>query len=257
MKNNVAIITGAASGIGLEISNLLAKLGVLVYMMDSRGEEVALNARILQQHGYAATGVPCDVTNEGQFTSAIENIIEINGGVDILVNNAGKQYISPIEIFPTDQFELLLKLMVTVPFIAIKSVFPAMKSKRYGRIINVASVNGLIGFPGKAAYNSAKHGVIGLTKVAALEGANYGITVNAVCPGYVDTPMVREQLLDLANSRNIDVSDVFDEIIFPLVPQNRLLEVNEIADYVAFLVSERAKGITGQAIVIDGGYTVQ
>lgn len=257
MKNNVAIITGAASGIGLEISNLLAKLGVLVYMMDSRGEEVALNARILQQHGYAATGVPCDVTNEEQFTSAIGNIIGSNGGVDILVNNAGKQYISPIETFPTDQFELLLKLMVTVPFIAIKKCFPSMKSKQHGRIVNVASVNGLIGFPGKAAYNSAKHGVIGLTKVAALEGANFGITVNAVCPGYVDTPMVREQLIDLANSKNIDVSEVFDEIIFPLVPQKRLLEVSEIADCVACLVSDRAKGITGQAIVIDGGYTVQ
>ena len=121
----------------------------------------------------------------------------------------------------------------------------------------MASINGLIGFAGKAAYNSAKHGVIGLTKVAALETAEQGITINALCPGYIDTPLVRNQLSDLAAIRNIPIEKALEEVIFPLVPQRRLLTVEEIADYAIFLSGESARGITGQAIVIDGGYTVQ
>lgn len=121
----------------------------------------------------------------------------------------------------------------------------------------MSSINGLIGFSGKAAYNSAKHGVIGLTKVAALEGAEHGITVNAICPGYVDTPLVQNQLKDLARTRNVALEKVLEEVIYPLVPQKRLLAVDEIADYAMFLASDLAKGVTGQAAVIDGGYTAQ
>jgi 3-hydroxybutyrate dehydrogenase len=132
-----------------------------------------------------------------------------------------------------------------------------MKKQGFGRIINVSSINGLIGFAGKAAYNSAKHGVIGLTKVAALEGAAHGITVNALCPGYVDTPLVRGQLDGLAKTRNVPLESVLEEVIYPLVPQKRLLDVSEIADYAIFLASDKAKGVTGQAVVMDGGYTAQ
>lgn len=167
------------------------------------------------------------------------------------------QHVSPIEDFPTEKFELLIQIMQIAPFIAIKHAFPIMKQQKYGRIINVASINGLVGFAGKAAYNSAKHGVIGLTKVAALEGATHGITVNALCPGYVDTPLVRNQLQDLATTRNVPLENVLEDVIYPLVPQKRLLQVQEIAYYAMFLASEKAKGITGQAVVIDGGYTAQ
>ena len=121
----------------------------------------------------------------------------------------------------------------------------------------MASINVLVGFAGKAAYNSAKHGVIGLTKVAALEGAEHGITVNAMCPGYVDTPLVRNQMGDLANTRNVSLEKVLEEVIYPLVPQKRLLSVQEISDYTMFLASDKARGITGQAVVLDGGYTAQ
>ncbi len=121
----------------------------------------------------------------------------------------------------------------------------------------MASINGLVGFAGKAAYNSAKHGVIGLTKVAALEAAAHGVTVNAVCPGYVDTPLVQNQLGDLAKTRNVPLEKVLEEVIYPLVPQKRLLDVKEIADYTMFLCSDAARGVTGQAVVLDGGYTVQ
>ncbi len=197
------------------------------------------------------------MTNEEDYRSSLEYAYETFGSIDVLVNNAGLQYVSPIEEFPTEKFEQLLKVMLTAPFIGIKHVFPMMKKKGSGRVINMASINGLIGFSGKAAYNSAKHGVIGLTKVAALEGAAHGITVNALCPGYVDTPLVQNQLKDLAVTRNVPLDRVIEEVIYPLVPQRRLLSVTEIADYAVFLASEKAKGVTGQAVVLDGGYTVQ
>ena len=147
--------------------------------------------------------------------------------------------------------------MLTAPFVAIKHVLPHMRKQGFGRIINMASINGLVGFAGKAAYNSAKHGVIGLTKVAALETAADGITVNAICPGYVDTPLVRNQMQDLATTRKVPLESVLEEVIYPLVPQKRLLDVKEIADLAMFISSEQAKGMTGQAVVLDGGYTVQ
>ena len=147
--------------------------------------------------------------------------------------------------------------MLTAPFILTKLVFPIMKEQGWGRIINIASINGLIGFAGKAAYNSAKHGVIGLTKVAALEGALHGITVNALAPGYVDTPLVRGQISDLAKTRNIPEESALVEVILAQVPQKKLLDVSEIADYALFLASDKAKSVTGQAVVIDGGYTAQ
>ena len=147
--------------------------------------------------------------------------------------------------------------MLTAPFIAIKHALPYMKSQQFGRIINMASINGVIGFAGKAAYNSAKHGVIGLTKVAALESASDGITVNAICPGYVDTALVRNQFADLAKTRNIEVEQVLEEVLYPLVPQKRLLDISEITDLALYIASDSARGMTGQAVILDGGYTSQ
>jgi 3-hydroxybutyrate dehydrogenase len=147
--------------------------------------------------------------------------------------------------------------MVTGPFVGMKYAIPAMRPRGFGRILTVASINRLVGFAGKAGYNSAKHAVIGLTKVAALEVARAGITVNALCPGYVDTPLVRGQLDDLARTRGVPPEQVLEEVILPLVPQRRLLSTQEVADYALFLLSERAAGVTGQAVVLDGGYTAQ
>jgi len=202
-------------------------------------------------------GIECDVTNESQIIAAIDKTHQTYGRIDILINNAGLQYVSPIEDFPVDKFELLIKVMLVGSFITIKKVFPIMKKQAFGRIINIASINGLVGFAGKAAYNSAKHGLIGLTKVAALKGAEYNITVNALCPGYVDTALVQNQLSELAHIRNISIDRVMEDVIFPLVPQKRLLSVEGIAYYTLFLASEKALGVIGQAVVIDGGYTVQ
>lgn len=257
LEGKVAFITGSASGIGREIAYAFAKEGANVVISDVNAEKSNQVAAELSEQGFNTLSVPCDVTDEETFKASLTKAFETFGRLDILVNNAGLQHVAPIEEFPTEKFELLLKVMLTAPFIGIKHVFPLMKKQGGGKVINMASINGLIGFSGKAAYNSAKHGVIGLTKVAALEGAEHGITVNALCPGYVDTPLVQNQLQDLAATRNVPLEKVIEEVIFPLVPQKRLLTVTEIADYAIFLASDKAKGVTGQAVVIDGGYTVQ
>lgn len=257
LEGKTAFITGSGSGIGLEIARAFAHEGAKVAISDLNKESSEAMAAKLVEEGFEAIATPCDVTDEVAFKSSLEQAYQTFGRLDILVNNAGLQYVSPIEEFPTEKFEFLVKVMLTAPFVGIKNVFPIMKEQGFGRVINMASINGLIGFAGKAAYNSAKHGVIGLTKVAALEGAAHGITVNALCPGYVDTPLVQNQLKDLAVTRNVSLDRVIEDVIFPLVPQKRLLAVSEIADYAVFLASDKAKGVTGQAVVLDGGYTVQ
>jgi len=257
VQDKVLFITGAASGIGYEIAVYFLKHGAKVVFSDLNGDKVQEVTERLRQRGYDCQGIRCDVTDEAQLKQAIDYTVKTYGTIDILINNAGLQYVAPIEEFPTEKFEYLVKVMQIAPFVAIKHVFPIMKKQKFGRIINIASINGLIGFAGKAAYNSAKHGVIGLTKVAALEAAEHGITVNALCPGYVDTPLVRGQFEDLAKTRNVPVEKVLDEVLYPLIPQRRLLSVQEIADYALFLASDKAKGVTGQAIVLDAGYTAQ
>lgn len=257
VNGDIVLVTGAGSGIGLEISKAFAEAGAKVIITDVNAEAAHTAAQTLQEAGHDVIGLTLNVTDEAQVQSVFAETMKQYGRIDVLINNAGLQHVSPIEDFPTEKFEFMIKIMLTAPFMAIKHVFPIMKEQGYGRIINMASINGLIGFAGKAAYNSAKHGLLGLTKVAALEGAEHGITVNALCPGYVDTPLVRNQMADLAKTRQVELEKVLEDVIYPLVPQKRLLAVEEIADYALFLASRKAKGITGQANVLDGGYTIQ
>lgn len=254
MNEQVVFITGAARGIGYDIAKAFADAGASVVVSDLLQETIDAAVDKLGGH---TKGIVCDVTKEKDIQQAIEFTVETFGRIDVLINNAGMQHVAFIEDFPTEKFELLVKIMLTAPFIATKYALPHMKKQQYGRIINMASINGVIGFAGKAAYNSAKHGVIGLTKVAALEAAADGITVNAICPGYVDTPLVRNQFADLAKTRNIEVEQVLEEVLYPLVPQKRLLDVEEITDLALYIASKSAKGMTGQALILDGGYTAQ
>lgn len=257
VEGKVVFITGAASGIGHAIGLEFLEKGAKVVFTDVNEEKLNDVTKGLQDEGKDCIGIKVDVTKEEDIKNAFDKTIEKYGRLDVLLNNAGLQHVSPIEDFPTEKFEFMIKVMLTAPFMAIKHAMPIMKEQKFGRILNMASINGLIGFAGKSAYNSAKHGVIGLTKVTALEAAEHGVTVNAICPGYVDTPLVRGQLSDLAKTRNVPLESVLEDVIYPLVPQKRLLDVSEIANLAIFLASDEAKGITGQASVLDGGYTVQ
>ncbi len=257
MKNKLVFITGAAGGIGYEIAKEFALAGATIVLSDSN--EILLFEAVenLLNMQLDVSGVICDMASEAEINETINTVINKYGRIDILINNAGIQYVSLIEDLPVEKFELLIKVMLVAPFVTTKLVFPKMKKQNYGRIINMSSINGIVGFAGKAAYNSAKHGVIGLTKVTALEGAGYNITANAICPGYVDTLLVQNQLKELAKARGIPEEKVLKEIILPMVPQQRLLTTEEVAKYALYLVSDHARGITGQALVIDGGYTAQ
>jgi 3-hydroxybutyrate dehydrogenase len=257
LDQRVAFVTGAAGGIGLQVALDLGRQGARVALSDRPGSALDAALAAMAAQGLEALAAPCDVTSEAELNAAVDAAASRWGRLDILVNNAGLQHVALLEEFPAEKFELLLKVMLVAPFLAIKRVFPLMKQRRWGRIVNVASINGLVGFAGKAGYNSAKHGLLGLTKVAALEGAAHGITVNALCPGYVDTPLVRNQLGDLARTRGVVLERVLEEVVYPMVPQRRLLSVEEIGAAVVYLTGELASGVTGVPFIVDGGYTAQ
>ncbi|MBM7836931.1 3-hydroxybutyrate dehydrogenase [Alkalihalobacillus xiaoxiensis] len=259
MKTNeqVVLITGAASGIGYQLGERYASEGAKVVLTDMNAEGVKQAEASLRERGFTAVAVAGDVTKEADVKKMINTATDQFGRLDVLINNAGMQHVAPIEEFDTERYQLLINIMLVGPFMAIKHAMPIMKQQNFGRIINMSSINGLIGFAGKAAYNSAKHGIIGLSKVAALESAENGITVNCIAPGYIDTPLVRNQMKDLARTRKVDHEKVLEDVIYPLVPQKRLITVEEIASIALYLSSVEARGITGQTMVIDGGYTVQ
>ncbi|AST96355.1 3-hydroxybutyrate dehydrogenase [Shouchella clausii] len=257
MKGTVVLITGAASGIGYHLAQRFAAEGASVMVADVHADSLHKATLALTEKGYVIEGIQTDVTNENEVKAMVQKTVACFGRIDVLINNAGMQHVSPIEDFPTETYKLLVDIMLVGPFMAMKHVMPIMRKQQFGRIINMSSINGLIGFSGKAAYNSAKHGIIGLSKVAALETAEDGITVNCIAPGYIDTPLVRNQMEALAKSRQVPIEKVLDDVIYPLVPQKRLITVEEVASLAMYLSSAEAKGITGQTLVVDGGYTVQ
>lgn len=257
VKDKVTIITGAASGIGLAIAKVFLENGAKVVLADLNEDKLIQETDALKSQGYDCMPIKVNVTDEQAVKAMIDQTVEQYGRLDILFNNAGLQHVESIESFPTEKFRQMIDIMLTGSFIGTKYALPIMKQQQSGRILNMASINGVIGFAGKAAYNSSKHGIIGLTKVTALETATEGITVNAICPGYIDTPLVRNQMDDLAKERGVAVEQVLEDVLYPLIPQKRLLDIKDIADYALFLCSDSAKSVTGQAILIDGGYTVQ
>lgn len=249
-NTKICIVTGAASGIGLDIAKNLAKDGCKVVMADIDGSNLVLSAERIHCDFFES-----DLSRAEACKNLVDYAIEKYGRVDILVNVAGIQTISPIEDFPEERWNLMLSLMLTAPFLLTKYVWTSMKENRWGRIINLNSIHGLVASEYKAAYVSAKHGLMGLTKTAALEGGKYGITVNSICPAYVKTPLVDNQIEAQALNHGISKEEVISKIMLEKAAVKTLLEPSVIVEAVKFLCSETGDNITGSALTIDGGWT--
>ena len=251
IEGKVAIVTGAASGIGLAVARDFAKQGIRVTLsdIDVAGGQAA--AAELPGARFQAA----DMTKSADIERLVADTIAAEGQVDILVNNAGIQYVAPITEFPEAKWRQIIDLMLTAPFLLTKAVLPEMYSRKWGRIINIASVHALRASAFKSAYVSAKHGLLGLTRVTALEGAEHGVTCNAICPSYVRTPLVEKQIADQARVHGIPESEVVEKIMVAEAPIHRLLEPEEVAQLATYLCTDAASGITGSAQSIDCGWT--
>ncbi|MEO4055217.1 3-hydroxybutyrate dehydrogenase [Solibacillus sp. CAU 1738] len=250
MTPKVVLVTGATGGLGSAIVEKFIAQGDFVYLLDLDEKRID---EAVNHYGSQTSGFVLDVRSEESVANGIARIIAEKGKIDVLVNNAGLQHRDKVEDFPLEKWQLLIDVMLTGVFLMTKYVFPHMKEARYGRIINISSVHGKMASPEKAAYVAAKHGVIGLTDVTGIEGASFGITVNAVCPGAVKTPLLVKQLEDLNKSEGLTESEALSRIVYPRQAMNRFIEAEEIADTVVFLASEAAKAITMEHIKVAGG----
>ena len=253
LEGRVALVTGGASGIGRAIALEFATRGARVAVVDLDGEAAAAVASVLP----GALGLVCDVSDTDACESVVRKVHEMLGPVDILVNDAGLQHVSPIETFPIERWRYMIDVMLIAPFVLTRAVLPDMRARGWGRIINLGSIHSLIASPNKSAYTAAKHGILGLTRATALEAGPHGITVNAICPAYVRTPLVERQIAELASTEGVALEDVVERVMLEPAAVRRLIEPEEIARYAAFLCSDDAASITGSAQVIDGGWTAR
>jgi 3-hydroxybutyrate dehydrogenase len=252
LAGKVAIVTGAARGMGEREARALAAEGAKVVLTDVLEQQVA---EVASSIGDAACGLGHDVTDADAWSPVVETAIERFGGVDVLVNNAGIQHVAPVEDFDPDRFELIHRIMLQAPFLLARAVLPGMYAAGWGRLVHVSSVHGHRASAYKSAYVSAKHGLEGLSKVIALEGAAQGVTSNTVCPGYVRTPLVEGQIADQAKAHGIPEGEVVDDVLLARTALKRLVEPAEVAEAVAFLCGPAAASMTGSSLVIDGGWS--
>ncbi len=252
MSKRVAIVTGGAGGIGQAITEALTQEGIQVVIADLQEAEGHAVATKLNAHA-----ITTDLAHREDCQHLVDETLAHYGRVDILVNNAGVQHIAPIEEFPVDTWDNMLEVMLTAPFLLTKHVWPSMKANGWGRIINIASIHGQVASPFKSAYITAKHGLIGLTRTAALEGGEHGITVNAICPAYVQTPLVENQVASQAQIHGLSPEDVVTQVMLSSAAIKRFIKPEEVASLVAYLCSETAGAITGAAWTIDLGWTAQ
>jgi len=251
MQEHICIVTGAASGIGLAISELFVAQKFRVLMVDRQENELMKEAKRLE-----CEYVVADLSQRSECKKIIDFAKTKYDYVDILVNVAGLQHVSSIETFDEDKWDYMLNVMLTAPFLLSKYVWPLMKEKGWGRIIHLNSIHGIVASEFKSAYISAKHGLSGLTKVSALEGAPYGITVNSICPAYVKTPLVDKQIADQAKLHHIDEDEVITKIMLQKAAIKQLIKVEDIAHMVLYLCGEHSDMITGSTMTLDGGWTV-
>jgi 3-hydroxybutyrate dehydrogenase len=254
-----AIVTGSTSGIGEAIARSLAQAGCKV-MLNGFGSPDAietLRREIATSSNREVAYSAADLTRPDDIEQLFEDTTSKLGPVDILVNNAGVQHVSPIESFPTAKWDQILALNLSAAFHTTRLAFPGMKSAGWGRIINIASAHALVASPFKSAYVTAKHGLLGLTRASALEGAAFGVRVNAICPGYVKTPLVENQIADTAKARNLSEEAVIRDVILAAQPTRQFVRTEDIAALAVFLISDAAAQINGAALPIDGGWTAQ
>ncbi len=259
LKGKSALVTGSTSGIGRAIAEALADQGANV-MLNGFGDSAeieALRADLAVRSGAMVLYSAADMTKPDEIAAMVTEAEAAFGAVDILVNNAGIQFVSPIEDFPTDKWDAIIAINLTSAFHTTKHALGGMKSRGWGRIINLASAHSLVASPFKAAYVAAKHGIAGLTKTVALECAEDGVTVNAISPGYVLTPLVQAQIPATAKARGITEEEVKRDVILAAQPTKKFVDVEEVAGTVLFLCSDAAKGMTGANLSIDGGWTAK
>jgi 3-hydroxybutyrate dehydrogenase len=258
-SRKTALVTGSTSGIGLGIATSLAASGANVILngFGDAAEIEKLRARLAADHAVEVRYDGADLSQQDAIERMMGNAVEQFGAVDILVNNAGIQFVAPIDEFPVAKWNAILALNLTASFHTIRLALPAMKAKKWGRIINIASAHALVASPYKSAYVAAKHGIAGLTKTVALEVATHGITMNAICPGYVWTPLVEKQIPDTANARGLTEAQVINDVLLHAQPTKTFVQVSEVAALAAFLASSDAASVTGAVIPIDGGWTAQ
>jgi 3-hydroxybutyrate dehydrogenase len=259
LKNKVAIVTGSTSGIGLGIATGLAKAGcdVMLNGFGDPDEVEKTRAELAETHGVRVLYSGADMTNPDAIEAMIDQANTELGSVDIIVNNAGIQHVAPVDEFPVQKWDAIIAINLSSAFHMIRLALPLMKQQGWGRIINLASAHGLVASPYKSAYVSAKHGMLGLTKTVALEVAEQGITCNAICPGYVLTPLVDGQIDDTAKARGIDRDTVIRDVMLVAQPTKRFVTVEELAGLTVFLCDEAGASINGAALPMDGGWTAR
>lgn len=250
LKDKVCVVTGAASGIGLAIAEMFAAEDAKVVMVDINEDALKAHCERLN-----AKYVVADLSKRADCKNVVDKAVEWHNSVDVLVNVAGIQTVSPVEDFPEDKWDFMINLMLTAPFLLTRYSWPFMKANKWGRVINLNSIHGLVASEFKSAYVSAKHGLSGLTKTTALEGGPHGITVNSICPSYVQTPLVDKQIAAQAATHGISEEEVVSKIMLQKAAVKKLLQPSEVASVVKFLCTDEASMITGSTMTIDGGWT--